>query len=54
MVVSSTQKFWNFLRYVMVRFSEEGVTKRQLEVLRNDTSDTFEAVGDKLSGRRQT
>ena len=54
MVVSSTQKFWNFLGYVMVRFSEEGVTKRQLEVLRNDTSDTFEAVGDKLSGRRQT
>ena len=54
MVVLPTQKFWNFLGYVMVRFSEEGVTKCQLEVVRNDTSDTFEAVGDELSGSGQT
>ena len=54
MVVLPTQKFWNFLGYVMVRFSEEGVTKCQLEVVRNDTSDTFEVVEDELSGSGQT
>ena len=31
-------------------FTEKGMTKRLLEVIRDDTSDIFEATGNELSG----